>query len=76
MASKTTETRRQDKRQAEPELQRREPPRVNIEPAPVRGRPANENDPGTSMMLAKLRRQPSYMPFGVAFILSLAWVAG
>ncbi|MGA7266509.1 MAG: hypothetical protein WBX21_02025, partial [Aestuariivirga sp.] len=76
MASNTTETRRQDKRAAEAEIQRREPPRGSLDPAPVRGRPANENDPGTSMMLARLRRQPSFAPYYAAFALSLAWVAG
>ncbi|MGL4527118.1 MAG: hypothetical protein ACRCUC_09070, partial [Aestuariivirga sp.] len=76
MASNTTETRRQDKRAAEAEIQRREPPRGSLDPAPVRGRPANENDPGTSMMLARLRRQPSFAPYYGAFALSLAWVAG
>jgi len=76
MASNTTETRRQDKRAAEAETQRREPPRGSLDPAPVRGRPANENDPGTSMMLARLRRQPSFAPYYAAFALSLAWVAG
>ncbi len=76
MASNTTETRRPDKRQADAEAQRREPPRVSLDVAPVRGRPANENDPGTSMMLARLRRQPSYAPYFVAFFLLLPWVAG
>ena len=76
MASNTTETRRTDKRAPEAEAQRREAPRLAAEPAPVRGRPANENDPGTSMMLAKLRRQPSYTPYYFAFFISLAWIAG
>ena len=52
MASNTTEQRRQDKRGADTEAQRREqPPRLE---APLRGRPANENDPGTSQMLKHL----------------------
>ncbi len=76
MASNTTETRRQDKRAAESETQRREPPRGSLDAAPVRSRPANENDPGTSMMLARLRRQPSYFPYYAAFIISLAWLGG
>ncbi len=42
----------------------------------MRSRPANENDPGTSMMLAKLRRPPSFAPYYVAFALSLGWIAG
>ena len=76
MASNTTETRRQDKRPGDTEAQRRESQRVSLDTAPVRGRPANENDPGTSMMLARLRRQPSSAPYFVAFFLTLAWVAG
>ena len=69
------ETRRSDKRPAEPEAERRDAAPA-LEPAPLRGRPANENDPGTSMMLARLRRRPSYAPYYVAFALSLAWIAG
>ena len=42
----------------------------------LRGRPANENDPATAMMLARLRRPPSYGIFGVVFALSLIWVFG
>ncbi len=42
----------------------------------MRSRPANENDPGTSVMLAKLRRNPSFAPYFVAFALSLGWIAG
>ena len=75
MANNTIETRRPDKRSANAEAPRREP-KVRVEAAPVRGRPANENDPGSSMMLAKLRRQPSYAPYYAAFFLSLAWIAG
>ena len=45
-------------------------------PAPVRNRPANENDPGIAMMLAKLRRQPSYGVFYAAFAISLIWIFG
>ncbi|MGH6854138.1 MAG: hypothetical protein ACREDX_00630 [Aestuariivirga sp.] len=76
MANNTIETRRQDKRTAAAEAQRRESPRINLDGAPVRGRPANENDPGTSVMLARLRRSPSYTPYYAAFFLSLTWIAG
>lgn len=65
--------RRRDKRPGEPEAPAR---REAHEPAPLRSRPANENDPGTSMMLAKLRRSPSFAPYYVAFALSLGWIAG
>ncbi len=43
---------------------------------PLRNRPANENDPGTAMMLAKLRRPPSYAVYYGAFALSLVWMFG
>jgi len=75
MANNTIETRRPDKRSANAEAARREP-RARLEGAPVRGRPANENDPGSSIMLAKLRRRPSYVPYYAAFLLSLIWIAG
>ncbi len=39
-------------------------------------RPANENDPGTAMMLARLRRPPSYAVYYGAFALSLVWMFG
>ena len=42
----------------------------------MRNRPANENDPGTAMMLAKLRRPPSYGVYYGAFALSLVWMFG
>lgn len=42
----------------------------------VRGRPANENDPTTSMMMARLQRQPSNSAYLAAFLMSLAWVFG
>lgn len=48
----------------------------SLENAPLRGRPANENDPGVSLMLARLHRQPSYSPYYVAFALSLVWIFG
>jgi hypothetical protein len=44
--------------------------------ARLRGRPANENDPATAMMLAKLRRPPSYAVYFGAFGLSLVWLFG
>ncbi len=72
MASNTVETRRRDKRLAERQAELRRNP--SAESAPLRGRPANENDPGSSLMLARLNRQPSYMAYYVAFVLSLAWI--
>ena len=41
---------------------------------PLRGRPANENEPITAAMTASLRRRPSFAPYYVAFVLSLLWV--
>ncbi len=43
---------------------------------PLRGRPANENDPGTAMMLQRLRRPPSYDVIWAAAALSLIWGLG
>jgi len=44
--------------------------------APLRAKPANENDPGTAMMLQRLRRAPSYDVIWAAAILSAIWAAG
>ncbi len=46
-----------------------------IEPA-IRTRPANENDPGTAIMLQRLRRPPSYDVIIIAAVISVIWVAG
>ncbi len=43
---------------------------------PVRSRPANENDPALAMMLARLRRSPSYGVFYVVGLVTLFWVFG
>jgi hypothetical protein len=43
---------------------------------PVRSRPANENDPALAMMLARLRRSPSYGVFYVVGTVTLFWVFG
>ena len=73
------ETKRRDKRPGSADIPDA-PPRRDMARAPdappLRARPANENDPGTSMMLAKLRRPPSFAPYYVAFAIALAWVAG
>ncbi len=37
------------------------------------GRPANENDPATAMMLARLRRPPSYNVYVPALVISIVW---
>jgi Apolipoprotein A1/A4/E domain len=41
---------------------------------PLRGRPANENDPGTAMLVAKLRRPPKSTVYYGAFGVSLIWI--
>ena len=74
MASNTVETRRRDKRAADRQAETRRSP--SLEAAPLRGRPANENDPGSSLMMARLHRQPSYSAYYVAVVLTLAWVFG
>ena len=73
----TTDTRRSDRRQADADAMRRETPRLSGEPAPVKGRPANENDPGTAMLLARMRRRPSFTPYALfAVILTALWSGG
>ena len=74
MANNTGETRRRDKRSAERQAESRRGP--SLEATPLRGRPANENDPGTSMMMARLHRRPSYVAYFVAIPAILAWVFG
>jgi hypothetical protein len=41
---------------------------------PVRGIPANENEPGGTALIASFKRRPSSAPFWVAFVISLAWI--
>src|SRR5512132_4138896 len=41
---------------------------------PLRGTPANENEPGTVALLSNLKRRPSSAPFWVAFVVSLVWI--
>jgi len=42
----------------------------------LRGRPANENDPSSAMMLQRLRRPPSYDVIWASVVLSIIWAAG
>ena len=49
-----------------------ERPATAAEPQ-IRSRPANENDPATAMMLARLRRQPSYNVYVPAIVISIVW---
>jgi hypothetical protein len=75
MAKQPTDNRR---RNAVPNL---DSPKVEITaaetaPAQIRSRPANENDPGTAMMMQRLRRPPSYDVIWAALIISAIWAAG
>jgi hypothetical protein len=69
MATRNTDRNRQD-RSAPMQIA------AETERSPLRNRPANENDPGTAAMLAKLRRPPSYMVYVGAFALSIVWMFG
>lgn len=52
-----------------------DPPREEAPPRlPVRGTPANENEPAALATVAGLKRRPSMVPFAVAFVVSLVWV--
>ncbi len=46
-----------------------QPPRL-----PVRGTPANENEPTAAAVINNIKRRPSATPFWVAFVVSLAWI--
>ena len=71
----TIDTRRSDRRQSDADAIR--PSKPLGEPQPVKSRPANENDPGTAMMLARLRRRPSFTPYGlIAIIITAVWSGG
>ena len=43
-------------------------------PQPLRSRPANENEPGTAALIARMRKRPSSAPLWVAFLTSMMWV--
>jgi hypothetical protein len=45
------------------------PPRL-----PVRGTPANENEPAAAEAITNIKRRPSATPFWVAFAVSLIWI--
>ena len=71
MANKTTDNRRRGRI---PALENQGQVQDAADPSSLRARPANENDPATAMMLARLRRAPSYTVFVGVFFLSLIWV--
>ena len=75
MASNTVDQRRRDKRGADRQAETRRAPSLEAA-TPVRGRPANENDPGSNLMIARLHRPPSYSAYYAAGVLTLIWVFG
>lgn len=77
MANNQMDKRRRDRRMPDREMEL--PPEsesIAAAEPPLRSRPANENDPGISMLLARLRRQPGYTTYYAAFALSLIWIFG
>jgi Apolipoprotein A1/A4/E domain len=74
MANKITDNRRKNRLPTldAPDLSRG----PELEASQLRGRPANENDPTTAMMLARLRRPQSNTPYIIAFAISLFWLSG
>jgi len=66
--------RRQQGRDRNAEAGRREADLGATRDAPLRGRPANENEPASAAMTASLRRKPSHTPYYLAFVLSLLWI--
>ncbi len=74
MANGTVDTRRRDKRPVDrhPDIRSAAPQDVSS----VRSRPANENDPVSSRLMAKLHRKPSYSAYAVAILLTAIWVFG
>ena len=70
MALRTTDRNRQDKASSQVSAIQT----ISDERGAVRNRPANENDPGIAMMLAKLRRPVSYNSYYIAFAIMCAWV--
>ena len=70
MAKNTSEKGRRDRFAA---LQSAENDRPATAEPQIRSRPANENDPATAMLLARLRRQPNYNVYIPAFVISIVW---
>jgi hypothetical protein len=66
--------RRQQGRDRNAEAGRREAEPGATRETPLRGRPANENEPVSAAVTASLRRKPSHAPYYLAFVLSLLWI--
>lgn len=76
MATNTSEPRRlrrASRRESERHVEDDSSEFSNARP-PLRGAPANENEPGSAVLLSNLKRRPSAAPFWVAFIVSLIWI--
>ncbi|MGH6874784.1 MAG: hypothetical protein ACREDW_07190, partial [Aestuariivirgaceae bacterium] len=77
MATNTSEPRRlrrASRREPERHLEDESPDSFAGARPPLRGTPANENEPGSAALLSNLKRRPSTAPFWVAFVVSLVWV--
>src|SRR5688572_3712737 len=77
MATNTGEPRRirrASRREAERHIEPSSQEALSGSRMPVRGIPANENDPGGAILISNLKRRPAFTPFWVAFALSLLWV--
>lgn len=73
MAKQPTESRR---RSVGPALEGPATSAAEAPSAPLRSRPANENDPASANVLKRLRRPPSYEVIWVSVLLSFVWAAG
>lgn len=78
MATNTGEPRRirrASRRDADRQLQLEDNSAESFSGArPVRGTPANENEPGSAALISNLKRRPGTAPFWVAFLISLVWI--
>jgi hypothetical protein len=74
MVNNPNEPRRPQRRQqGRSDSSRRDAELGTTRETPLRGRPANENEPVSAAMIAGLRRRPSNAPFLIAFGLTLLW---
>ncbi len=74
MVNNPNEPRRPQRRQqGRSDSSRRDAEVSTTRETPLRGRPANENEPVSAAMIAGLRRRPSNTPFLFAFGLTLLW---
>jgi hypothetical protein len=77
MATNTGEPRRlrrASRREAERQLEESSGQAFDDLRQPIRGTPANENEPVSAALISNLKRRPSSFPFWVAFLVSLVWI--